>query len=118
MKAGRGGDLPENDLEAILEAANKFPAAGDIILISDNWAAVKDISLLNKLNRPVHIIVCGARGYVHPDYTKIALQTGGSVHTLEQDFNLNGIKSAGKSFSIGNVTYQIKDGELAVLKYE
>jgi hypothetical protein len=48
-------------------------------------ASPRDLSLVEKVKRPVHIILCGARGGVNPDYLFIARQTGGSVHTLTDD---------------------------------
>ena len=44
---GSGGDCPENNMEALIKgAAMAKKAVGDIVMIADNDAPVKDISLL------------------------------------------------------------------------
>ena len=87
MHKGRGGDRPENDVEAILKGLEKFPSAKQVVLIADNRSCVRDISLVSKIKIPVKVILCGytdAQGS-NPHYIEIASQTGGSVHTAEQD---------------------------------
>ncbi|HTL82698.1 MAG TPA: hypothetical protein VL651_13385, partial [Bacteroidia bacterium] len=85
MKHGDGGDLPENDVEAVLYAINKMNPQGDIILIADNLATPRDLELVEKIGRPVHIILCGARGGINPDYLFLARATHGSIHTTTVD---------------------------------
>lgn len=82
-------DDAENDLEALIYAQNQFPEGKHLILIADNSSSVKDLNRLPELHVPVHIILCGpaydsARAF-RLDYHKIAQQTGGSLHTLEDD---------------------------------
>ena len=87
MKKGDGGDTPENDLEAVLTGIQYLDGYEEVILIADNKSAVRDIELLEKIDKPVRIILCDVRqGYIHPDYIKIAAKTGGSIHTIGQDF--------------------------------
>ena len=82
-------DFEENDLEALLYTQNEFPEAKHLILIADNRAAPKDMYLLPKLKKPVHVILCGVMGdstlAFHPQYLEIAMKTKGSIHTLEDD---------------------------------
>lgn len=85
MKKGNGGDAPENDLEAVLTGIQYLDNFDEIILIADNKSSVRDIELLEKIDRPVHIILCDVKSKIHPDYIKIANATGGTIHTLEQD---------------------------------
>lgn len=85
MKKGNGGDAPENDLEAVLTGLQYLDNYDEIVLIADNKSSVRDIELLEKIDRPVHIILCDVKGAVHPDYIRIAKATGGSLHTLEKD---------------------------------
>jgi len=61
MSKGGGGDGPENDLEAVLAGMDTFPEYEEIILIADNNACVRDMALLDKIDRPVHVILCGYR---------------------------------------------------------
>ena len=88
MMKGDGGDAKENDLEALLKAIHYLEDYRDIILIADNKSPVRDIELLNKIDRPVRIILCDVQDKPHPDYVKIAKETGGSIHTLQEDISL------------------------------
>lgn len=90
MMKGGGGDIPENDMEAIIKGMEHFPDHDDVILIADNNSCVRDIELLELINKPVHVIVCGysaLRG-VNPQYIQIAEKTGGSIHTIEKDIEV------------------------------
>ena len=84
-------DFEENDVEALLYAQNNFPEVKHLVLIADNHAAPKDMYLLPKLKKPVHVMLCGNTGdsslAFHPEYLEIATQTNGSIHTLEDDLN-------------------------------
>ena len=88
MSKGNGGDPPENDIEALLTGIQYLEGYQSVVLIADNKSEVRDIGLLSKIDRPVHIILCDAKGYVHPHYQKIAEATGGSIHTLGDDVSL------------------------------
>ncbi|CAN5340435.1 hypothetical protein BH09BAC5_BH09BAC5_06990 [soil metagenome] len=110
---GSGGDCPENNMEALIKgtsmAKNPFT---DIVMIADNDAPVKDISLLASFNKPVHIIVCGSNGnIVHPDYLRIAWKTKGSIHTADKDYNSIGNLKDGESITIGVSVYRLMKGE-------
>ena len=74
MLEGNGGDSEENDIEALLYGINNFNDFKEVILIADNKSPVRDISLINKINIPVRIILCGTSEAptVHPHYLKIA----------------------------------------------
>lgn len=85
MKKGNGGDSPENDLEAILTGTQYLDGYDEVILIADNKSDIRDISLLEKIDRPIRIILCDIRGKIHPHYIKLAEKTGGSIHTLKKD---------------------------------
>ncbi|MBC8155784.1 MAG: hypothetical protein H7Z72_23085 [Bacteroidetes bacterium] len=79
----------ENNIDPLVHAQRQFPEADHLILIADNSSTVKDMARLPELRTPVHIILCGptqdtARAF-QPDYHAIARQTGGSLHTLEDD---------------------------------
>lgn len=87
MMRGGGGDGPENDLEAILAGMEEFPDFTEIVLIADNNACVRDMALLDQIDRPVRVILCGYNKHrgVNPQYVEIAEATGGSIHTIEED---------------------------------
>lgn len=88
-------DEAENDIEALLFAQNEFPQARHLILLADNSSQVKDMQLLNKINKPVHVVLCGttldSTQAFQPDYYTIASRTKGSLHTIEDDIKPNKI---------------------------
>jgi hypothetical protein len=83
---GSGGDAEENDIEAILEGIETYSDIDYVILIADN-SPVRDIELLRKINKPVHVILCD-NGWVI-DYIKIAYKTGGSITTMQDELDFS-----------------------------
>ncbi|WP_375562894.1 hypothetical protein ACE193_10335 [Bernardetia sp. OM2101] len=91
--AGTGGDFPENDVEALIYAQKNNPKAKSLVLIADNMASVRDIKLLEQLSKseiPVHILIARTEEIdaIRPEYWDIAIQTKGTIHTLEEDISL------------------------------
>ncbi len=91
--AGTGGDFPENDVEALIYAQKSYPKAKALVLIADNMAAVRDIQLLEQLSEskiPVHILIARTEeiDLIRSEYWDIAIQTKGTIHTLEEDISL------------------------------
>lgn len=110
MTNGGGGDVQENDVEALLEGFDKCKDCGDVILIADNWANMRDFEMIKKINRPVHVILCGAQFGINVQYLDLARATGGSVHTIEKDIsNLMDLKE-GEKIRIGGKFYKIDNG--------
>lgn len=116
MTGGSGGDIAENNLEAVLEGIKNCPECEAVIMIADNYAPVKDIELLDKIQKPVRIIVCGARDYVHVDYLRIARATKGAVHTVEEDLMELADLYEGQTIRIGKDVYKIVDGDFELLR--
>jgi hypothetical protein len=107
MKNGDGGDMPENDIEAMIYGQNKSPGCSSIIHVADNNATPRDLSLLYKVNKPVHVIACGVSSFVNPALLDIARKTGGTLSTIEEDIrNLSGL-SIGSTISVGGHTYRL-----------
>ena len=83
-------DTDENVVEALRYAQRTFPEARHLVLLADNSSGVKDMPLLAGVKKPVHVVACGATlnnaDAFQPDHYQIAQQTGGSIHTLEDDF--------------------------------
>ena len=77
MLGGGGGERPENDVEAILHALNNDPDCDVILLIGDNYSEVRDLSLLNKVTKPVYVLPCAAPRAIRHDYLNIARRSGG-----------------------------------------
>ena len=116
IKKGQGGDAPENVIEAIIYGLNKSGKVEDVILIADNWAKVRDIKMLARVEVPVRVVLCGVyEGMeINEDYLNIAYKTKGSVHTIEQDITDLMKQSTGKKFNINGVDYIIKNGSIKV----
>jgi hypothetical protein len=113
MMQGEGGERPENDVEAILYALDQDDECDAILLIGDNYSEVRDLSLLSKVSRKVHVLPCAAPKAVRPDYLNIARRTGGYmivdgqvrelIHVQKGDrYFLNGAeyKFNGKEFQL------------------
>lgn len=111
MENGGGGDAPENNIEALIEAEKKFPDVAFHVLIADNWAPIKDISLIEHVTKPVRIVLCGVYyNAVNIDYLNLARLTGGSVHLIESDLiNLSAMHE-GEILNIGDKIFKILDG--------
>lgn len=114
MKMGNGGDTPENNLEAILKGLQLSKDFDEVVMVADNHAGVRDMSLLPKIKHPVRIVLCGVRcGMpIHPHYLEIARKTGGSIHTIEQDISALTTLKEGQMMDINGVMYKIKKGKL------
>jgi hypothetical protein len=110
-----GDDLEENDLEAILYAMKKAPDVKEYVLIADNNAPPRDMSLLSKIKKPVHIILCGTNGTIELAYLKLARATGGSIHTMEEDLENIASMKEGQEFEFNGVQYKIEGGKIIEL---
>jgi len=87
MLKGGGGDGPENDIEAILAAMEKYQDFSEIVLIADNNSCVRDIELADRIEKPVKVILCGydPRYGINPDFVYLAKVTGGGIYTIDED---------------------------------
>ncbi|MFN0203699.1 MAG: hypothetical protein ACKVTZ_19385 [Bacteroidia bacterium] len=114
MKSGLGGDIEENDLEAITKAIAKYDDFDEVILIGDN-SGVRDIDLLSQIQKPIHVIICDAgRDYaeINPQYARIAFETGGSLHTFNKDFmQLEDIYKVNSMATLGGY-YEMRKGKM------
>ncbi len=110
MKAGTGGERPENDVEALLEATRLMGEGDELILVADNYSDVRDLELLARLRVPVRIVLAGVEHGVNEDYLHLAYMTGGSIHTLEEDiFHLTRLND-GEIITIGGYQYRVNGG--------
>lgn len=85
QKRGSGGDSQENDVEALLKAMRKFPDAEHFVLVADNVSCMRDFVLVEKLKKPVHIVLAGNYQLINHQYINLAYKTQGSLHTFEDD---------------------------------
>jgi len=109
---GYGGDGPENDVEAILKGIEKYPVHSEVILIADNNACVRDMELLEFINQPVRVILCGYNEFagINPQYLDIATKTGGSIHTIDMDIYNIKVKLNKKGETVSLLDYNYKVG--------
>jgi hypothetical protein len=85
---GDGGDHRENNLEAVLEGLASCPDCEQVILVADNTGPVRDMSLLELVDLPVRVLLCGVyKDEIETDYLQIVAETGGSLHTRDRDIS-------------------------------
>jgi hypothetical protein len=102
MRKGNGGGAAENNIEATIYAEDSFDESESYILIADNYAPIRDMKISEKVKKPTHIILCGVRnGRIHHSYIKLALQTGGTLHTIEEDIVGIEVMKPGDIFEMG-----------------
>uniref|UniRef100_UPI00404B426F hypothetical protein n=1 Tax=Gelidibacter sp. TaxID=2018083 RepID=UPI00404B426F len=111
MRNGYGGDGPENDIESLIKAIDLCPTCTNIVLIADNWAPIKDISLLPQIKKPIKIVLCGADYGINTEYLDLARATGGSVHTMESDLTELMKLNEGQEIIIRGQTFKIEKGK-------
>lgn len=107
MSKGSGGDLPENNVEALIKALEKYPNTEKLILIADNFASPRDMSLIRSVGIPVHVVVCGGT-VLNEDYLDIAYQTKGSLSFNGIDYMDFYKFENGSTMHIGKTTYILK----------
>jgi hypothetical protein len=110
MENGSGGDLPENNIEALLESDRICSNCDSIVMIADNWAPIKDISLLKSFHKPVKVVLCGVFDKINKDYLKLARETKGSIHLIEEDIYSLSLLKEGETIKIHGVTYKLING--------
>jgi hypothetical protein len=118
MWNGHGGDVPENNIEALIAAEKILPQNAELIMVADALAPIKDLILWSKLTRPVRIILCGSKGFekTHPDYLWLAYKTKGSLHTVENDISLLGEAVEGKTVKIKGRVFRVLDNAFYEIK--
>ena len=112
MRAGTGGDIPENNIEAVLETLKKWPDTDTVLLIADNEAAVKDISLLKNVKKPVSVMLCGATDKIHKDYIEVTKTTGGRLFVMSTELSEMKKWQVGTEVLIRGKKFEYKNGEL------
>jgi hypothetical protein len=95
-----------------LETLKKWPDTDTVLLVADNEAAVKDISLLNKVKKPVSVMLCGASSVVHKDYIDIAKTTGGRLFVLNTELAELQKMQVGTVVNISGKKYEYRSGQL------
>ncbi len=105
MRKGGGGDLYENNFEALLYGVNITGNSSGAIMISDNHSFPRDHELLKDYAGDLKIILCGTERGVNTNYLNLAYHYGFSIHTLTTDLvNLRYLKQ-GESITIDGRKY-------------
>lgn len=108
-KMGEGGDDPENDIEALLSSQLNCKNYSDIVLLADD-SQIRDMALLKRLRKPVHVVLCGTKKGVNEQYLKLALHTKGSIHTTNTDVDMKKLKD-GDDVLIEKDLFKFKAGQ-------
>ena len=116
IMSGHGGDIAENDVEALIKGLDLCFRCKENILIADNNSPVRDLELLKNINKPIRIIICGSNGQINPEYLNLARETKGSIHLMEKDlFDL--VKyNEGERIELEGSQYIIKDNRFVKIK--
>ncbi len=109
MTKGSGGDLPENNVEALIHGLKTYPRTERFILIADNFASPRDMSLVGSIGIPVHVVVCGGT-ILNEDYLDLAYKTKGSLSFNGIDYQDFYQFEDGSTMHIGKTTYVLKKG--------
>jgi len=108
-KKGEGGDEPENDLEAVVTAMISFRDYSSIVLLVDD-SPVRDMILLRRIRKPIHVVLCGTQKGINEQYLRIAHKTKGSIHTANDDIDMKTLKD-GQEFTLDRDIFIYREGE-------
>jgi antitoxin component YwqK of YwqJK toxin-antitoxin module len=108
-KMGEGGDDPENDIEALMTSQLNCKNYSEIVLLADD-SQIRDMALLKRLRKPVHVVLCGTKKGVNDQYLKLALHTKGSIHTTNTDVDMKKLKD-GDDVLIEKDLFKFKAGQ-------
>jgi TonB family protein len=115
MMNGDGGDVPENNVEAVLAACQKFDD-GEIAMIADNFATPRDLELAEKICRPIHVLLCGTFGGINTNYMDLVRLNKGTLHTITSDIiNLNHYTN-GQELVIDEHIYKLINDKFEMIK--
>ena len=115
IEHGGGGDIEENNVEALLEAQKQYPKAKGLVMVADNWANMRDTALIGQVKLPVKVVLCGALSTINTQYIDLAYRTKGSIHTIEEDI-VDLIKiTEGKDIIINKRKYRLINGSFEMV---
>lgn len=107
MSAGGGGDIPENNFEAVIDGIEKYDSITKVVLICDNFAVPRDTSLLKNITVPIEFVMCGASLGINTAYLNLARNSKNKIHTMQKSIDNLHLKKNGDKFSIGTRTFII-----------
>ncbi|MCU0430675.1 MAG: hypothetical protein MUF42_11990 [Cytophagaceae bacterium] len=114
---GNGGDVQENNLEAVWKGIRVCKGWKEIVMVADNAAAIRDLPLLAKIKFPVHSIVCGVSAdfALHPHYLQVAMETGGSITCALEFIPKVNVWKEGEVRTYAGRSYSFKRGRIILL---
>lgn len=118
MRKGGGGGAPENNVEATIYGEKTYDGSPSYILIADNNAPVRDLKIKDDINKAAHIILCGVRnGRIHHSYITLAMSTGGTLHTIEEDIDKVATLKSGDVFEMGGQKFKfLSEGHIVLVR--
>ena len=106
-KEGSGGDVNENNIQALLRAQADCPSCESLIMIHDNnrpW----DFELASQVTKPVHMLVCGPPAALDVAYLNLARMTKGTVHFNGKTYTGLDTYTEGMTLKVDNTTYMVQ----------
>ena len=113
---GTGGDLQENDVEALLKGVQACPACQSLVLVADLRSPMRDFKLHSRILKPVKIILCGKGRTINLEYLDLARNSGGSLHTYDKDFTSIASMQENDTINIMGYTYMVRGGAFIRLR--
>ncbi len=107
-KKGEGGDEPENDLEALLTAISMYRDYSDIVLLADD-SDIRDFKMLKRIRKPIHVVLCGTKKGINPQYLQLAYSSKGTIHTANNDVDMKKLND-GDEFELDNDIFVFRNG--------
>ncbi len=110
MMAGGGGDLPENNIEALLYGVEQAQPDGTVVMLADNFSFPRDTDLLSQYQGNLKIVLCRTDKGLNTKYLDLARKYGFTVHTQKTDiidFSKNELQIEGKTYRYWNGRYQM-----------
>jgi hypothetical protein len=78
-------------------------------LLADD-SDMRDIKLLKRIRKPVHVIICGTKKGINAQYLQLAYRTKGSVHTANNDVDMRTIRD-GQQIVLDKDVFEFRGGE-------
>lgn len=110
MKKGNGGDVMENNIEAVLQGLEVCKGCKRVMMVADNFATPRDRSLLGQVQRPMNWLLCGAYGGINTNYLDLVRENRGTLHTGTSDVKDLHLVKEGDVITIDGYGYQLKEG--------
>lgn len=107
-----GSNSPENNsmMEAVVRTTQKYSDAKEIIIVVDNESCMRDFRLLKYLDKPVKVVLSNIKGPINPQYINLAYKSGGSLHTINDDYYnyvFTSLVESGQDLEINGVKYSL-----------